>query len=167
MSDRDLRWQQRLTEHAVHILPYRGLGSGIPRALHDWPDIELIDDVAANQFKVVVARPQPHVQVIAPVGIGPAQASVEQSPVTPEVTPEVSGEVARLLRVLLGEMTRGELQSALGLKDEKHIRDAYLRPALDGQLIEMTIAHKPRSRLQQYRLTAKGRILQAALREAD
>jgi ATP-dependent DNA helicase RecG len=26
-----------LTEHAVHILPYRGLGTGIPRALRDWP----------------------------------------------------------------------------------------------------------------------------------
>ncbi|MFO1465085.1 MAG: ATP-binding protein [Steroidobacteraceae bacterium] len=37
-----------LTEHAVHILPYRGLGIGIPRALRDWPAIELINDVAAN-----------------------------------------------------------------------------------------------------------------------
>src|SRR5262245_33104524 len=45
-----------LTEHAVHILPYRGLGTGIPRALHDWPAIELVDDVAGNQFRVVAPR---------------------------------------------------------------------------------------------------------------
>lgn len=46
-----------LTEHAVHILPYRGLGTGIPRALRDWPAIEFIDDTGANQFRVVVRRP--------------------------------------------------------------------------------------------------------------
>ena len=45
-----------LTEHAVHILPYRGLGTGIPRALHDWPTIELLDEITSNQFKVVVPR---------------------------------------------------------------------------------------------------------------
>jgi len=39
-----------LTEHAAQILPYRGLGSGIPRALREWPRIDLIDDVAGNQF---------------------------------------------------------------------------------------------------------------------
>ena len=45
-----------LTEHAVHILPYRGLGTGIPRALQDWPSIDLIDDVEANQFVVRIGR---------------------------------------------------------------------------------------------------------------
>src|SRR5580765_206420 len=46
-----------LTEHATHILPYRGLGSGIPRALGEWPDIRFNDDVAGNQFKAVIVRP--------------------------------------------------------------------------------------------------------------
>lgn len=45
-----------LTEHAVHMLPYRGLGTGIPRALQDWPSIDLIDDVEANQFVVRTGR---------------------------------------------------------------------------------------------------------------
>src|SRR5574337_389638 len=34
-----------LTEHATHILPYRGLGSGIPRALGEWPDTRFEDEV--------------------------------------------------------------------------------------------------------------------------
>ncbi len=46
-----------LAAHAFYILPYRGLGSGIPRALATWPDIELIDDRPGNQFKAVVRRP--------------------------------------------------------------------------------------------------------------
>ncbi len=71
---------------------------------------------------------------------------------TPEVTPEV-----RLLSVLAGEMTRQQLKEALGLKDDEHFRKAYLLPALDAGLIEMTIPDKPRSSKQKYRLTDKGR----------
>ncbi len=75
---------------------------------------------------------------------------------TPEVAPEVTPEV-RLLSVLAGEMTRQQLKEALGLKDDEHFRKAYLLPALDGGLIEMTIPDKPRSSKQRYRLTEKGR----------
>lgn len=127
-----------LTEHAVHILPYRGLGTGIPRALRDWPAIELIDDVAANQFRVVIPRPR-------------AGAS----------TGEVTGEVLRLLAVMQGEMRRTDMQAALGLKHEDHFRDAYLRPALENGFIEMTIPDKPRSSRQRYRLTAAGKACPA------
>lgn len=35
-----------------------GLGSGIPRAMAAWTEIELIDDRRGNQFKVIVRRPE-------------------------------------------------------------------------------------------------------------
>lgn len=76
--------------------------------------------------------------------------------VTPGVTPEVTPEV-RLARALAGEMTRQQLQRALGLKDDEHFRKAYLLPALEAGLIEMTIPDKPQSSRQKYRLTEKGR----------
>ena len=69
----------------------------------------------------------------------------------PEVTPEVTPEVKKLLSALSGEMTRKELQSKLGLKDAEHFRKSYLKPALDANLIQMTIPDKPRSRNQKYR----------------
>lgn len=47
-----------LASFAAKLLPYRGLGSGLLRALRAWPYIELIDDRAGNMFKVIVARPQ-------------------------------------------------------------------------------------------------------------
>ncbi len=72
--------------------------------------------------------------------------------VTPEVTPEV-----RLLTVLTGEMTRQQLQVALTLRDDEHFRKAYLLPALEAALIEMTIPDKPKSSKQKYRLTEKGK----------
>lgn len=79
---------------------------------------------------------------------------------TPEVAQEVTPEV-RLLSVLAGEMTRQQLKKALGLKDDEHFRKAYLLPALDAGLIEMTIPDKPRSSKQKYRLTDKGHQMMA------
>ena len=47
-----------LASFASKLLPYRGLGSGLLRALQAWPQIELIDDRAGNLFKAIVTRPQ-------------------------------------------------------------------------------------------------------------
>jgi ATP-dependent DNA helicase RecG len=47
---------QVLASHASHILPYRGLGTGIPRAYQSYADIELTNDCEANQFQVVIKR---------------------------------------------------------------------------------------------------------------
>ena len=44
-----------LASFATKLLPYRGLGSGLLRALRAWPKIELLDDRAGNIFKVIVA----------------------------------------------------------------------------------------------------------------
>jgi hypothetical protein len=77
---------------------------------------------------------------------------------TPQVTLQVTPQVKRLLANLTGEMTRDELQTALGLKDRKSFRERYLLPALQAGLIEMTIPSKPNSREQKYRLT--GRMLE-------
>ena len=49
------------------------------------------------------------------------------------------------------------MQNALGIKDDDHMRLAYIVPAMADGLIEMTIPDKPQSRLQKYRLTDKGR----------
>ncbi|MFT3817859.1 MAG: putative DNA binding domain-containing protein [Rubrivivax sp.] len=133
-----------LTEHAVHILPYRGLGTGIPRVLQGWPRTRFVDDAAGNEFKAVIPRP----------GAVPPEATPQ---VTPQVTPEVTPEVERVARALQTELPRQALQQALGLKDGKHFRKAYLQPALASGLVQMTQPDKPRSSRQGYRLTATGR----------
>lgn len=45
-----------LASFATKILPYRGLGNGVRRALKAYPDIDLIDDREGNQFKVIIHR---------------------------------------------------------------------------------------------------------------
>ena len=79
----------------------------------------------------------------------------------PEVTPEVTPEVRKLLGHIEGEMVRRDLQSAMELKDDEHFRKAYLLPALEAGLIEMTIPDKPKSSKQRYRLTALGKDVRA------
>ncbi|WP_349654509.1 Fic family protein [Pseudoalteromonas sp. S3260] len=50
-------------------------------------------------------------------------------------------------------LNRQELQNLLGLKDRKHFRERYLKPAIEAGIIEMTIPEKPNSKMQQYKLT--------------
>ena len=104
-----------------------------------------------NGFFTATFWPSPEVRARADV------RSVEH--VTTEVNREVTTEVAtevRLLQAISGEMTRQSLRKALGLKNDEHFRKAYLLPALQAGLIEMTIPDKPRSRNQCYRLTPAG-----------
>lgn len=45
-----------LASYGTKILPYRGLGSGIRRALEAFPNIEFIDDRDGNQFVAIIHR---------------------------------------------------------------------------------------------------------------
>lgn len=138
LSTEEIRWGKSnrrnptLTDHAVKILPYRGLGTGIPRVLEDWPQTRLVDDVTGNEFKAVIPRP-----VLS----------------TPQVTPQVG----MLLGRMDGEMTRQAMQDAVGLADRENFRKTYLLPALELGMIEMTQPETPRSSRQRYRLTVRGR----------
>lgn len=68
-------------------------------------------------------------------------------------------EVQRLLSVLKEPMTRRTLQGLLGLKDDDHFRENFLRPAMEQGLVVMAIPDRPRSRFQKYLLTAAGEAL--------
>lgn len=48
-----------LASFAAKLLPYRGIGSGLLRALKAYPAIELIDDRVGNLFKAIVFRSSP------------------------------------------------------------------------------------------------------------
>lgn len=45
-----------LASFATKILPYRGLGNGIRRAIKAYPDIDFIDDKENNMFKVIIRK---------------------------------------------------------------------------------------------------------------
>ncbi len=78
--------------------------------------------------------------------------------VTPQVTLQVTPQVDYLMKCLSSNTSfkRDVLQAAVGLKDRENFRLNYLKPALELGLIEMTLPHKPNSKLQRYHLTEKG-----------
>ncbi len=67
----------------------------------------------------------------------------------------LAGTVVRALAQ--GELSKSHLASVLKQKQASGQLHAVIRQLLEARLIERTIPDKPTSRLQQYRLTAKGR----------
>ncbi|MGE6529519.1 RNA-binding domain-containing protein [Pseudomonas sp. NPDC077382] len=166
-----------LTSHAVHILPYRGLGTGIPRAIDAWPTIELNDDRESNQFKVVIRRPLESGTVSGP---GRDQAGTKPGPSqdqvgtrsgpgsqTAEANPPLPPEPLALLRRMTGDHAAPELMAFTGRSNRSKFREQVLAPLLELGVVEMTIPDKPNSSKQRYRLTAAGRALQAEQGTAD
>jgi len=131
-----------LASHAFHLLPYHGLGSGIPRATSAWPDIELIDDRRGNQFKAIVRRAIPESQ--------------------PESRPELQPESMehRVLRILqAGPRSKAEISCQLGQKEISGQLNKVIRDLLASGAIAYTIPDKPNSRMQKYTITPVGRAV--------
>lgn len=162
-----------LAEHAFHLLPYRGLGSGIPRALRVWPQIELIDEERGNQFTARVRRPAP--QWIADAdpsaaatvqGYGlPVDRSQPESRLESRLELRLESRLeSRLAARLMLSLARAEagkrdLARQLGHQSVSGELHKQIRRLLDAGLIAMTRPDKPNSRLQQYRLTEQGKQL--------
>lgn len=66
---------------AKGLLPYRGLGTGIIRALHDWPKIELVDSKEGSLFKSQINRT---VDCSAPINDKNASLREINAPITDE-----------------------------------------------------------------------------------
>jgi predicted HTH transcriptional regulator len=126
-------------------------GTGIRKMQSEtekYPGIDLLLQEVGHAFQVQFIKKK------AQKSPGKIQSTVQ---VTDQVTVQVTDQVYRLLSVCSGALSRAELQEALKLKHRVNFIEAYLQPALDANLIEMTIQDKPRSSKQKYRLTEKGR----------
>ncbi|HGT2643488.1 TPA: Fic family protein [Legionella pneumophila] len=77
------------------------------------------------------------------------------------MTGQVDPWVERVLRAceLKGELKSIELQEVAGIRHRETFQRNYLDQLLRDELIERTIPDKPKSRLQKYRLSQKGKIL--------
>lgn len=109
--------------------------------------------------------------VVPPTGKATGEAAGEA---TGEATGEAAGEAAallpaevqKMLKVLAVPSTRQAIMQLLDLRHEDHFRTAYIAPALQAQVLELTIPDKPTSPNQKYRLTAKGDAMRRFLLDA-
>jgi ATP-dependent DNA helicase RecG len=76
-----------------------------------------------------------------------------------QVTGQVSAEILKMIEIMSGEMTRAEIQAALGLKGRANFEERYLKPAMEMGLVDMTRPDKLHSSKQRYRTTPAGRAV--------
>ena len=90
---------------AKGVLPYRGLGSGVPRAIEAWPDIELRDDRDGGLFVATVRRRK----------LNPGDLAPDDS--TPRTTQKTTQKLLTLISEDTG-ITRRQLAEALGITSD-------------------------------------------------
>lgn len=154
----------RLIANAFFLIKYvEQFGTGIRRIIDDCqsrglpePEFRVRAGTFIAIFRPPVIASRPGAESLLP------SAGRVAGQVTGQVAGQVTGQVMRLLRVLIGDMTRSQIQSAVGLQGLANFRRLYLTPALKAGLIEMAMPNKPNSRLQKYRLTAKGQTILGA-----
>jgi predicted HTH transcriptional regulator len=136
-------------------------GSGFRRILKGaeelgLPQPEIIEIGMRVRFTVYLAE---SIEVPTESYLAKEEPGAQSPTQSPTQSPAQSDDpILRLLLALKdGEKSSGELRNILNIKHRPTFRDNYLHPALDAELIEMTIPEKPSSRLQKYRLTPKGR----------
>ncbi|MDX2054772.1 MAG: ATP-binding protein [Polyangiaceae bacterium] len=76
---------------AKGVLPYRGLGSGVPRALESWHDIDFRDDRNGGLFVATVRRSPGNLRGRGQVTVG--------------ATAQATAQVRELIEQLEGELT--------------------------------------------------------------
>jgi ATP-dependent DNA helicase RecG len=107
------------------IHPQARRGASTEVAAQVTPDFKALKDSALTQIADVL-------------GLPPAQ-----------VTAQVAAQVVEVLSAAAGDArTRGELQSAAGIKHREHFRKTYTEPLGSAGWLEQTIPDKPTSRMQ-------------------
>lgn len=85
-------------------------------------------------------------------------------PITAHDVDNVSEYIRTLVANIDGEVDRETLQSTLGIKHRTYFRNTYLKPSINEGYIEFTLPNEKQSKLQKYRLTAKGLLLKETLK---
>ena len=142
---------RRIGEFLKELELTEGRGTGIPKILRAMkengsPPPEFRTDDEHTFFATVLP-----IHPDAKVAVSDLHANLHG-----DLHGETGQNVLRVIDELDGEATRQELQEALGLDNRDYFRKAYLLPALEAGLIEMTVPDKPNSRSQRYRLTRAG-----------
>ena len=131
------------------------VGSGIKRIremCRDYGMAEPVIEVSKNWVTTTFKRPIEEV-------IGEIEPQPESRPeLQPELQPE-SLEMRVLILLSNGPMAKSALSIGLGQKEISGQLNKVIRHLLANKIIRFTIPEKPKSRLQKYQLTAKGKEL--------
>ncbi|QTA82154.1 Schlafen and ATP-dependent DNA helicase domains-containing protein [Desulfonema limicola] len=124
-------------------------GSGIPRIFKEAEE----SDLPAPEIKEIGMRLRFIVFLAESHVLKKAEKQIPE-----QVTEQVSEQVKRLLFCLKGQRLKGrEIMDGLGFKHRPTFLYDYLQPALQKGLVEMTQPESPKSPVQKYYLSEKGK----------
>lgn len=135
------------------------LGTGTSDMVSNANQAGLVDPVFLQEdtFNVTIFRPGYGVENQAPTKHRP---STDQAPTKLN---KISIELRNLIKVMMGEKSRKELQAALELKHRGNFRENYIDPALENGYIQLKYPDSPNHSKQRYLLTDKGEELRKRL----
>ena len=125
-----------------------------------------------NQRYRLTAAGKVLAQHVKPIGQGGVHAAQQDTPQnaqqdTPQDRWRLTDHVEQLVAALAEEMSRAQLQAAMGLRDRNYFTSGYMRPALEAGMIEMALPGKATSRNQRYRRTPEGEALAQRIAAKD
>ena len=130
-----------MANFCAKTMPYRGLGSGIPRVLAEDSHVEFIDSKEGNQFTVRVNRP---LAALEAVSNGKKAVSNGKKAVSKKEKNE-----QKLLAFCKEPKTLSEICEHLGMTDKYKVKKRYIDPLLNKSL-RMTEPESPKSPTQKY-----------------
>ena len=155
-------------------IPYRGIGTGVSRAIALVPDIVFENDPDGFFVKVIIRlQRSKNGTENRNVGVENRDVATQDRNVGSQnrnVTPrnrnvadenfEVSASMKRLvLAIRNDEVTALELMKRLGITSRGALSITYTKPGLSAGFLEMLYPDSRRTRKQAYRLTGKGLVL--------
>ena len=162
-----------LFENAIHLLPYTGAGSGIPRAMEPNPHVTFTSDDHRHEFIVTInltegqlvpaeeVRRLKEMQQAEHQEMHQVKHQVKHQVEHQELHQELHQEKSAKRRLSKEEKdivnfcsiprTAQEILNREGVINTYRARRKYITPLLDLGLLEMTIPENPRDRNQKYR----------------
>ena len=139
-----------LLAESLYLTKYiERMGTGIGDMIQRCKNFGLPEpEFALTDGFVTTIRRRPELALQAVSGTGTPQVGTKLA---------LSRHQVKILEKCIEETTLLELMVITGRSDRTKFREQVLNPLLTDGLIEMTVPDKPRSSLQKYRLTDKGR----------
>ena len=154
-----------MANFCAKTMPYRGLGSGIPRVLGEDSHVEFIDSKEGNQFTARVSRVLTANEAVSSgekarsndekaVSNVEKAVSNDEKAVSNDEKAVSNGKKARSKKQLLLDFCQKpksmpEICAYLGLKDRYKVKKNYIDPLL-GTALQMTEPDSPNSPTQKY-----------------
>ena len=147
-----------MANFCAKTMPYRGLGSGIPRVLAEDSRVEFIDSKEGNQFTVRISRPLTATETGSNTDLEvsrdeKAVSNSEKAASKQRVAVSKQGMAASKEQMLLAFCVEpkplSEICKHLGLKDRYKVKKKYIDPLLNKSL-RMTEPESPNSPTQKY-----------------